>query len=293
MGLFSWKRSVPGGDGQGHKAQSQQATSMPIQFAETEGEVVAKSPQEVLLKLPPATFTDLQLQALAEYVQLSFIGKFQHPIRCTSCADGVLLIIDDSERSQPLKVPFQVKEIRTELLGITDDRGLAIFLTRQNAIDHLNRKIGRTSITSEVLPIALARAQLTKVRDATHLVFGVVARALVNANLLKVDERVTAIINGALEYQFSQITEDLARYKYEDDVTTSALNERTNRALKFEPQFKQPPKDLEPMFAIPVLILEVVLEDLSRREILFLSEPVVEVVNQALVDLYIDAALAR
>jgi len=286
MVLFFSKRNVP------VEPKGERPTSLAIQFAGIEAQVVAESSQVVCLTIPAATFSDRQLAALAESIQCAFLGKFEFPISCKGISNGVQMVIDDSERGQPLKSPCCAQDIARELPLITDDREQLVFVTRESALSYLNRKASVVSIASEVLPVTVASSRSSSLRQTTGMVVEAVVGSLANAKLLSVDERLRDVINEALDGMLSRVIEELAQL-HDDKRSGAPVKEPTISSFQHDPVFSQPPRNLESVFAIPVLILELVFEDLSKQEILFLSDPVVGEINRALQDLYIAAGLKR
>lgn len=263
-----------------------------IEFAGKCARVASVSEREIRLTLPPSTFNDSQLCALAEKIERSFSDKFQYPITCSNTSDGVIFALDDSGRSQPLKSLFNCVNVAHELSQITDDREQPCFSTYQGSLDYLNRGLGLSAISDELFPILVAKAKFRSTEQATNIALGVVMRALMTANLVTADKEFIAAVNETLSKIISAAIEDLALLQTDgisDEQKAIAAIKKVDNARVFSP----PPDSLDQLFGVPVLILDVLFKDLSSREILPLSDDVIKVANQALVDLYIDSRMLK
>ena len=277
----------------GPDSQSVEVASTERSFGGISVRVTKESDTCVVVKFQDGAFWEDQLKALANRLNFSFGGIFEYPITCAYCATGLQLTIDKSRTNQPGLIRCSVGKIADELLNITDDIGGQIFSTKESAQDYLSRQAASSRIANDVFPIFTTNIRLDPIKKATKIVFNSVMKRLAESSLLNLDQELEGHIESKVNDMFATMTADLAEHKVKTDPEALAKKQSDLSDAEFKPQFIQPPPNLGGGFGIPVLILELVLQDLDEEGCFSLSETVVNEINEALSNLYIETGRAQ
>ena len=260
-----------------------------ISFAGCSATLDRTEVDSIRLMILDCPFAPPEIKIAAWIIRREFNGIFEFKLEVKAHDKGVDFRIIKEGRGQPLKLKITLENIDAQLQLLSNDREQPCFGDLRSSQEFLRREAAFGSMSSEQVPLVLARVQLEPMERAVHVCVGRAVGALVDAGKLNLLPIIREVVDEALQEVSATAVEVVAKkYSGIEFAPIRELSEGQLAKLKSSERvpLPSPPSQFGDNFVLVDAALHLVLSRLEDKGYIDLDEDACRIVFSALAEVY-------